>query len=89
MPTIFSHAVFAAVSGTAVLKKPVSAWFWLLTALCSIIPDADVIGLAFGIRYNHPLGHRGLTHSLLFAVFFGTLVAFFRAQIPGYRIIDD
>lgn len=47
-------------------------WFW--TAICSMLPDADVIGFAFGIRYGDLLGHRGLSHSLLFAAIVGVLV---------------
>lgn len=40
---------------------------WWLGALCSIFPDVDAIGFWLGIPYGHPLGHRGLTHSLSFA----------------------
>jgi len=76
MPTIFSHVIFAAIVGKAVLKKPVSLWFWLLTALCAIIPDADVVGLAFGIEFDSLFGHRGFTHSILFALIFGAVIAF-------------
>jgi inner membrane protein len=75
MPTIFSHAVFAAAAGRAFVSKPVSRWFWLLTAVCAMVPDADVAGFAFGVRYNEMLGHRGLTHSLTFAILFGGAVA--------------
>jgi inner membrane protein len=77
MPTIFSHAIFAAVTGKAALRKLVSVWFWLLTALCAIMPDADVVGFSFGVRYGSMFGHRGLTHSIAFAIFFGSLAAFF------------
>jgi len=41
----------------------------------SVLPDADVVAFTLGIPYPHPFGHRGLTHSLLFAVFVGLLVA--------------
>lgn len=34
--------------------------------VCSMIPDLDVIGLAFGVRYGDPWGHRGMTHSIFF-----------------------
>ncbi len=36
-------------------------------AICSVIPDLDVIGFRFGIRYGDFWGHRGFTHSILFA----------------------
>jgi len=34
---------------------------------CSILADFDVIGFRFGVRYGDLWGHRGMTHSLLFA----------------------
>jgi inner membrane protein len=40
---------------------------WIAAAVCSVLPDLDVIGFHFGIRYGDFLGHRGFTHSLLFA----------------------
>ena len=45
-----------------------------LSAL-SILPDADFIAFSLGIPYPHPFGHRGMTHSLLFAVLIGLVVA--------------
>jgi len=77
MPTIFSHAIFAAVTGKAFVRKQVSFWFWLLTALCAIVPDGDVIGSAFGIPFRSMFGHRGFTHSIVFALLFGSFVALF------------
>ncbi len=76
MPTIFSHAFFAIVAGKAFTEKSVSFWFWFLTALCSVIPDADAVGFAFGVKYNSLFGHRGLTHSIFFALLFGGFIAF-------------
>jgi inner membrane protein len=81
MPTIFSHAVFASVVGKAFVKKSVSFWFWLLIALCAIIPDADVAGLAFGIKFGSLFGHRGFTHSIMFALLFGCIIAFFADRL--------
>jgi inner membrane protein len=39
----------------------------MVAALAAMLPDADVIGFRFGIAYENPYGHRGFTHSLLFA----------------------
>jgi inner membrane protein len=33
----------------------------------AMLPDADVIGFGFGIEYADSWGHRGATHSLMFA----------------------
>ncbi|MCA1616245.1 MAG: metal-dependent hydrolase [Acidobacteria bacterium] len=61
-------------------RREMPARFWLLSALCAVLPDADVAGLYFGVRYGDALGHRGLTHSLAFAFAAGVAVAliFFR-----------
>ncbi len=40
----------------------------------SFLPDADVIGFQFGIRYADEWGHRGASHSLMFAVAVGAAV---------------
>ena len=67
MPSIFSHTAVAL--GLAPISQrfrvpPVMLW---LGAFCTIVPDFDVIGLAFGVSYGDVFGHRGFTHSLLFA----------------------
>lgn len=66
MATVFSHAVAAA--GLASLSGRVfTLRLVLLGTLCSIIPDLDVVGFHFGVHYGDLLGHRGLTHSIIFA----------------------
>jgi inner membrane protein len=37
----------------------------------SVLPDVDAIGFWLGVPYRGILGHRGLTHSLLFALLVG------------------
>ena len=39
-----------------------------------MIPDLDVIGFRFGIHYGDFWGHRGFTHSLVFAAILAGLV---------------
>ena len=41
----------------------------------SMVPDADVLSFYLGIPYEHPLGHRGFTHSILFALLSSIIVA--------------
>ncbi len=44
-----------------------------------MLPDADVLAFKFGVAYGHAFGHRGFTHSLLFAFALPTLLlAFYR-----------
>ena len=54
--------------------------FWVLTAACAMVPDADVIGFVLGIPYGSMLGHRGLTHSVAFAVLTGVTVGLFASR---------
>ena len=67
MPTILTHP---AVALTAPWFRRVSRGAVVAGALGSIVPDADVAGFAFGIRYGDVLGHRGFTHSIVFALLF-------------------
>jgi len=46
-----------------------------LAALCAVAPDLDLIGWPLGISPFAPLGHRGLSHSIAFAVVLGGIAA--------------
>lgn len=74
MASEFSHAVVALALGQAYVGRTRPPHFWSLSILCSILPDVDLVGFAFGIEYGDLLGHRGLTHSLCFALFLSVLV---------------
>ena len=73
MPTFVSHAVMGAAFACAAPRAVRLGSFALLAAAVSALPDADVIGFALGIPYSHPLGHRGLSHGLPFALALGAL----------------
>src|SRR5215472_16269585 len=66
--TLLTHAVVGAtlaqVAPRELRRKPA---FWLAAVVCATLPDIDVIGFQFGVRYGDLWGHRGMTHSLLFA----------------------
>ena len=57
----------------------------MVGAACSVLPDIDVIGFGFGIRYGDFLGHRGFTHSLVFAALTAAVVTglLFRRLLPS------
>jgi inner membrane protein len=48
-------------------RRPTAAAMALWAGL-ALLPDADVIGFSFGVDYGDPWGHRGATHSLVFAL---------------------
>ena len=45
-----------------------------IAAGCAMLPDLDVLGLRLGVPYGDLFGHRGFTHSLLFAGLVAVLV---------------
>src|SRR5262245_44674252 len=74
MASEFSHAVVAMALGKAYASRPISVRFWILSVLCSVLPDIDVLGMYGGIQYGDLFGHRGLTHSLAFALMLSLIV---------------
>ena len=81
MPTILTHAFTGVASGVAVYKRSFPKWFWILTALLPVIPDADVISFKLGIPYSSFWGHRGFFHSLFFSCVLGTVTGFILAWV--------
>jgi inner membrane protein len=78
----FSHAIAAAAIGAACYQPGMGARFWVLGAACAIVPDADVIGVAFGIPFRSMLGHRGLSHSVPFAAAFAAVIVTLAFRSP-------
>jgi len=74
MCSVLTHpAVPLALS--AFLPRGAASPALLLAGLaCSVVPDLDVIGFGFGVSYGDMLGHRGLTHSVLFAAALAALL---------------
>jgi inner membrane protein len=75
MASPFSHAVAALSIGTCFYRPQIPKRVWIAGALCSVLPDIDVIGFRFGIHYGDFWGHRGFTHSLSFAALLAIVVA--------------
>lgn len=75
MPTLLGHLAPALCLGTAAGKRLISRRLLVAGLACSLLPDLDVIGFKFGIAYGDALGHRGLSHSLVFAFGTGVLAA--------------
>ena len=74
MASPLGHSIAVLAIGRFFPKTITSIKFWILGIACSVLPDGDVIGFKLGIPYEHMLGHRGLTHSLLFALLIGIFV---------------
>jgi inner membrane protein len=78
MATVISHALVGAALGQSIKPGWRKEWrFWCVAALCSLLPDIDAIGFSLGIHYGDTWGHRGFTHSILFAAIVGIALGSF------------
>src|SRR5437762_6220312 len=77
MPTIFSHGAIGFAASKFAGKDLRSNRRVMIAAIFAAgLPDVDAL-LIEVIPYGHPLGHRGLTHSLFFAALIGVAIAWF------------
>ena len=67
MATLISHPAVPLALGLALGPDAVPPGLLALAVANSLLPDLDAVGFWLGIPYDHPLGHRGLTHSLAFS----------------------
>src|ERR1043165_949021 len=74
MPSIFSHAAAVLAIGKVSSDEERPLRFWVLTALCAMLPDVDVLSFSFGVERGSIFSHRGLTHSLFFALVLALIV---------------
>ena len=68
MPTVLVHPVVALALAPAFRRHGLGPRLWALGAACTVAPDLDTIGYFLGVPYGSLLGHRGLSHSLAFAL---------------------
>jgi inner membrane protein len=87
MPTVLTHAVVGLALGKAACHRRVPWKFWALAAVCAALPDIDVALVACGVPFASVWGHRGMTHSLLFAAIIAVTVVttFFRRDAPPFE----
>jgi len=76
MASAFGHA--ASIVGLKQLfpNKTFGKKALFIGIVSSILPDIDVLAYKFGITAPDILGHRGLTHSILFAALWSLLILF-------------
>jgi inner membrane protein len=67
MASAFTHAIAGLAIGTAFQGKQTPARYWVLGATFAALPDLDGVGFWLGVPYESTFGHRGFTHSLVFA----------------------
>ena len=85
MPTIFSHPAVPLALGLGLGQTLISRRLMVAGAVASIVPDLDVVAFRLGIPYAHDLGHRGLSHSIFFALFMGLIALLLAKNLHASR----
>ncbi|EWC51158.1 hypothetical protein XAR_2142 [Xanthomonas citri pv. glycines str. 8ra] len=67
MPTIMTHAAVPLALWCASERGRISPRLLAAGVVAAMLPDADVLAFALHIPYADAFGHRGASHSLLFA----------------------
>ena len=89
MPTPITHIVAGIAAATPARLRPTPRRFWFYAAFCAALPDIDIIWSPYGIATDSMWGHRGITHSLPFAIVVAGLVArygFAGTYWKGFRL---
>jgi inner membrane protein len=72
----YTHPIMAVAFAAPLYRKDVPVQVWMWGAVLTALPDIDFVGYRMGVPYSHMMGHRGFTHSLLFAAMMAGVVAF-------------
>jgi inner membrane protein len=80
MPSLFTHPAVPLALGFGLGARRIPWRLLAVGCLLSMMPDLDVLGFRLGIPYASAFGHRGFSHSLLFALMLGAGVAWFAAD---------
>jgi inner membrane protein len=67
MPTILTHAAVPLAMYCAAGRGRISPPLLIAGIVAAILPDLDVVAFALHVPYADAFGHRGASHSLLFA----------------------
>lgn len=68
MPTILTHAALPLIAAWGLGSARVPRRLAFAGALLAVAPDFDVVGRLLDVPHDAILGHRGISHCLLFAL---------------------
>ncbi|SBV36850.1 Inner membrane protein YbcI [uncultured Stenotrophomonas sp.] len=86
MPTIFTHAAVPLALWCASGRGRIPGRLLGAGIAAAMLPDADVLAFALHIPYADAFGHRGASHSLLFAGVLATLAALLSRHLHAGRM---
>ncbi|QIK78700.1 metal-dependent hydrolase [Sphingomonas piscis] len=75
MPTVITHALLPLIGAAAVPQARLTRPLIMVGMAAAMLPDADLVSRWFGVPHAADFGHRGATHTLLFALLIGGAAA--------------
>src|SRR5689334_2987159 len=85
MASLLSHPAVPLAIAAAGGRDAVPPRLALAACAASMVPDADALGYWAGVPYDAPLGHRGFTHSFVFAALMAAGAAAFARRLGASR----
>jgi len=85
MASAFEHAFTAYTLKNFTTNPLLNNKFLFFVVASSIMPDIDILAFRFDIAYSDLWGHRGMTHSLLFAFIWSIFLWFIILRSSDYR----
>lgn len=85
MPTILSHAAVPLALGLGLGAAHIPRRLLLAGVAASILPDLDVLAFRFHVAYGSEFGHRGASHSLVFALMLGLMAVGLAQHLKARR----
>jgi inner membrane protein len=86
MPSVFTHAAVPLALWCASERGRISARLLGAGVAAAMLPDADVLAFALHIPYADAFGHRGASHSLLFAAVLGLVACALSPWLRASRV---
>ena len=88
MSSLLTHPAPVLALGVALGLRRIPIRLFIAAVVFSLLPDFDAIGFRFGISYGSWLGHRGFSHSLLFALLCGAFGAWAAPCLKASRLLS-
>lgn len=86
MASAFSHIAIPILVKFVCGAKTISWRLLIFAMFASVAPDLDSIAFVYGIPYESQWGHRGFTHSILFALVFAVFSTIFHRVLKANRL---
>ncbi|MDY0955905.1 metal-dependent hydrolase [Stenotrophomonas rhizophila] len=86
MPSVFTHAAIPLALWCASDRGRISAPLLAAGVVGAMLPDADVLAFALHIPYADSFGHRGASHSIVFAAVLAVLAALLHTRLRASAV---